>query len=237
MNQKPKQVECFAQCQSAGEWWSRPSSPGKCGISVCRKLPPHNLLLGGEAGNGINHVNDHITHFVLNMEFALYTVGASEAWSWDRVLCVAICRSDRTWRIQNSNSNCMDKGHSLVAYLMNARVHLTMTSTISVLRSPGFPFFCWLNSQQSPLPVGQIAPNSFSSTFCQLHTTSKELLHLHVSRSTSRTWWSWIRIFTASVMYLPLEPVTACGPGLFMPPLPKGAPPKIVWIKSVGEVS
>lgn len=96
MNQKPKQVECFAQCQSAGEWWSRPSSPGKCGISVCRKLPPHNLLLGGEAGNGINHVNDHITHFVLNMEFALYTVGASEAWSWDRVLCVAICRSDRT---------------------------------------------------------------------------------------------------------------------------------------------
>lgn len=97
--------ETLAQCHSASKRQSHDLNHRKSGFRVCNKLPSNNLLLDGEAGNVHNHVNDHITHFVLNIEIVLYTVDASEVWSWETVLQVATCTGYRTFRIQISNPN------------------------------------------------------------------------------------------------------------------------------------
>lgn len=118
-----KKVKCFAQCHSAGKWWSHYSNHGKSGFRVCNELPSSNLLLDAEAGNAHDQINDRITDFVLNIQSVLYTVNALEVCGWQRMLWVAICSGYRTLRIQKSNSNLYKQRNSLVTKLKNPGVH------------------------------------------------------------------------------------------------------------------
>ena len=43
-------------------------NPGKSGFRVCSELLSDKLLLGGDAGNVCDQINDRITHFVLDIE-------------------------------------------------------------------------------------------------------------------------------------------------------------------------
>ena len=103
MNQKYKEVKHFAQRHSAGKKQSHSLNPRKYGFRICNKLPSNKVLLGGEAGNVHNHINDHKIHFVLNIKLMLHTVDASEVWSWEPMLWVATCLSYRTSRSQIPN--------------------------------------------------------------------------------------------------------------------------------------
>ena len=146
----------------------------------------------------INRVNDHITHFVLNIELVFYIVDDSGAWSLygsrERSLYVAIWRGDRKWKFQNSSSNFWEQKAFVGDLTEKSRSASGMRASQgvnddinSICLSFWFPFFCRHNSQQSSLHASQVAPTGFRSTFCQLYTPSNELFHLHVSRSSSRT--------------------------------------------------
>lgn len=100
---RKSQMLCSVSLSS--KWWSHDSDPRKSGFRVCNQLPSNNLLLDGKAENVPEHINDHISHFVLDTELVLCMVDDSEVRGWQRVLWVAVCSLYRTSRIQTSNSN------------------------------------------------------------------------------------------------------------------------------------
>ena len=94
MNQKYKEVQHFAQCHSAGKKQSHNLNPRKNGFRICNKLPSNKVLLDGEAGNAHNHINDHKTHFVLNIKLML-----TSCWLWKHFAakCWGAWRSGLWW--------------------------------------------------------------------------------------------------------------------------------------------